>query len=159
MVKTRVLLSLFWTMPRIIYHGLKSAFADMTSSDPQTAPICTQCRYWYPCVTHEEKGACKSGAHLKILAGHRQWHLSFCPVLLMSRTPSVQLVSIANLPRASRADGHLILVDIAACFPAFCFFFPLWVDLLRRGVKKQDQGAWSHNLAWVPAKNDGYTNY
>lgn len=48
--------------------------------------------------------------------------------------------------------AHLILVDTAACFPAFCSFFPLWVDLLRRGVKKQDQETWSHNLAWVPVK-------
>lgn len=59
--------------------------------------------------------------------------------------------------------AHLILVDTAACFSAFCSFFPLWVDLLRRGVKKQDQETWSHNLAWVPVKkrkkNDGYTNY
>lgn len=42
---------------------------------------------------------------MKILAGHQQWHLSFCPVLWMLRTPSVQLVSIANLPRAFRPDG------------------------------------------------------
>lgn len=68
----------------------------MTSSDPQTAPICTQCRY----LTNKENEAQGSSNLLEVVAGKWQ-NLSLNPFHLLHSSLSAHLASTKNLRASS----------------------------------------------------------